>query len=86
MIFTKRPKNLFVARFIGEINIMDGTLKRHIQGDQWEACVEGRNCIVHTKNAFKAGDKICVLLRPEDLRVYDSAKDTTDNTLQGKNC
>ena len=27
-------------------------------------------------------DKVCVLLRPEDLRVYDCAKDTTDNTLQ----
>ena len=42
------PKNLFVARFIGEINIMDGTLKHHIQDDQWEACVEGRTCVVHT--------------------------------------
>lgn len=78
------PKNLFVARFIGEINIMDGTLTRHISGDQWHATVEGRDCLVHSERTFKASDKVCVLLRPEDLRVYDSATETTNNTLQGK--
>ncbi len=77
------PKNLFVAKFIGEINIMDGELIKHLQEDQWQACVEGRLSIVHTQDNFKPGDKICVLLRPEDLRI-DEATTGNDDFLQGK--
>ena len=64
------PANLFVARFIGEINILDGVLLAPAQTTgAWHAKVEGRDCVVHSQQAFSAGDKVCVLLRPEDLRM-----------------
>ncbi|OYD23846.1 spermidine/putrescine ABC transporter ATP-binding protein PotA [Oceanimonas baumannii] len=64
------PANLFVARFIGEINILDGELIAPAeQPGHWQANVEGRRCVVHTQQQFTAGDKVCVLLRPEDLRM-----------------
>ena len=64
------PANLFVARFIGEINILDGVLLAPAQvSGTWHAKVEGRDCVVHSQQPFAAGDKVCVLLRPEDLRM-----------------
>jgi spermidine/putrescine transport system ATP-binding protein len=64
------PANLFVARFIGEINIMDGELLAPADtAGAWRARVEGRECLVHTQDSFSAGDRVCVLLRPEDLRM-----------------
>lgn len=79
------PKNLSVARFIGDINIMDGVLLEHQQDNQWQANVEGRRCLVGTEHKFQAGDRVCVLLRPEDLRITEIANDTESNScLQGK--
>lgn len=72
------PANLFVARFIGEINIMDGELLSPAAAGSWHARVEGRNCVVHSQQPFTAGDKVCVLLRPEDLRMKISAANTGD--------
>lgn len=62
------PANLFVARFIGEINILDGELLAPAE-QGWHARVEGRDCLVHSRHAFSPGDRVCVLLRPEDVRM-----------------
>ncbi|GGB37639.1 spermidine/putrescine import ATP-binding protein PotA [Oceanisphaera marina] len=70
------PANLFVARFIGEINIMDGELLNPATPGSWHARVEGRDCVVHSQQPFSAGDKVCVLLRPEDLRMKICAANT----------
>lgn len=71
------PANLFVARFIGEINIMNGELLSPASSSSWHARVEGRDCVVHSQQPFSAGDKVCVLLRPEDLRMKISDATTT---------
>ncbi|WP_108650751.1 spermidine/putrescine ABC transporter ATP-binding protein PotA [Dongshaea marina] len=78
------PNNLFVARFIGESNIMDGELLEKTDDKTWKARVEGRNCIVHTQEPFKVGDKICVLLRPEDLRMEEIAQNEQAEGIVGK--
>lgn len=78
------PANLFVARFIGEINVLDGVLLTQAQTTgAWYAKVEGRDCIVHSQLAFSAGDKVCVLLRPEDLRMSVCKADATANIATG---
>lgn len=72
----ENPKNLFAASFIGECNLFDvhvddvedGILKINIQGIQYELLNRGK---------FSASDRVLVLIRPEDLRVYhDNARDT----------
>ncbi|GHA09235.1 spermidine/putrescine ABC transporter ATP-binding protein PotA [Oceanisphaera arctica] len=86
------PANLFVARFIGEINIMDGELLARAEpAGAWHARVEGRECVVHSKHSFSAGDKVCVLLRPEDVRMKVSRSEgnepqdtTTPQTLDSQ--
>lgn len=78
----EEPANLFVARFVGEINVLDATItsskirtekNEHI----YEASVEGLPFTLHTKHEYEKGDTVEVLLRPEDLVVYLE----TDNAL-----
>lgn len=64
----ENPTNLYVARFVGEINVLDGTITGC--GDNcYVAEVEGVSVVVKTDQKFNSGDPIHVLLRPEDFRV-----------------
>ncbi|MFW5498088.1 MULTISPECIES: spermidine/putrescine ABC transporter ATP-binding protein PotA [unclassified Maridesulfovibrio] len=62
------PSNLYVARFVGEINVLDGIITGK-KGCCFNAEVEGVPVIVKSKREFSEGDKVHVLLRPEDFRV-----------------
>ncbi len=63
------PKNLTVAKFIGEVNIFDTevievnqkTIKVNIDGYLHQ--------LANTKN-FQTGDKLHMIIRPEDMRAY----------------
>ncbi|WP_265823917.1 spermidine/putrescine ABC transporter ATP-binding protein PotA [Geovibrio ferrireducens] len=69
----EQPANLFVARFVGEINILDSVVEKHT--DNGFACkIEGFSCEIHTKKRPAEGVKVNILLRPEDLRVAELAK------------
>lgn len=65
----EEPKNLFVASFIGEINIFDATVIERIDEQRVRASVEGRECNIYVSFAVEKGQRLNVLLRPEDLRV-----------------
>ena len=65
----EEPKNLFVASFIGEINIFDATVIERLDEQRVRASVEGRECNITVNFAVEAGQRLHVLLRPEDLRV-----------------
>ncbi|WP_286184982.1 spermidine/putrescine ABC transporter ATP-binding protein PotA [Enterobacter sp. C2] len=76
----EEPKNLFVASFIGEINIFNATVIERIDEQRVRANVEGRECNIYVNFAVTPGQKLNVLLRPEDLRV-DEIND--DNEIEG---
>ncbi|MDX5297631.1 MAG: polyamine ABC transporter ATP-binding protein, partial [Gammaproteobacteria bacterium] len=65
------PRSLFVAGFVGESNLFSGTVlgpgddPDHVQAD-----LEGLHCTLAAPRPLRAGTRIHVLLRPEDLRVY----------------
>ncbi|WP_434360858.1 spermidine/putrescine ABC transporter ATP-binding protein PotA [Parasalinivibrio latis] len=67
----EEPANLFVARFIGEINVFNAVVTDRIDNENIRADIEGRNCVVHCKMEVAVGDRISVLLRPEDLRIEE---------------
>ncbi len=67
----EEPKNLFVARFIGEINIFDATVIERVDEQRVRANVEGRECHIYVTFPVAAGQHLKVLLRPEDLRVVE---------------
>jgi spermidine/putrescine transport system ATP-binding protein len=66
----EEPESLFVARFVGEINILEGVILEVRENNSYLAKVEGVDFILHTRREFAVGDKARVLLRPEDLKVF----------------
>ncbi|HFF8969266.1 spermidine/putrescine ABC transporter ATP-binding protein PotA [Serratia marcescens] len=67
----EEPKNLFVASFIGEINIFDAVVLERLDPQRVRANVEGRECDIYADLPVEPGQKLKVLLRPEDLRVEE---------------
>ena len=64
----EQPRNLYVARFVGEINLLEGLVAGTDAG-RIVLAVEGLRVRVKSERRFAAGDAVHVLLRPEDLRV-----------------
>jgi spermidine/putrescine ABC transporter ATP-binding subunit len=79
----EEPKNLFVASFIGEINIFEATVIERLDEQRVRACVEGRECNIDVKFPVTPGQKLNVLLRPEDLRVDEINHDDEIEGLIG---
>ncbi|WP_272676428.1 spermidine/putrescine ABC transporter ATP-binding protein PotA [Providencia sp. PROV076] len=67
----EEPKNLFVAQFIGEINIFDAKVLYRIDDKRIRANIEGHECDIFTELSVNEGQHVSVLLRPEDLRVEE---------------
>lgn len=65
------PKNLFVAKFIGEINIFDATVLHRIDEKRVRVAIEGRDCDIMYPQPVVSGQKLKVLLRPEDVRIVE---------------
>jgi spermidine/putrescine transport system ATP-binding protein len=65
----ENPASLFVARFVGESNILDGVVTGRPEPGRIAVRLEGLDCVLRSEHPFAVGDKIHVLLRPEDLRV-----------------
>lgn len=75
----EEPQNLAVATFIGEVNTFDSEVIA-IDGTQITVNIGGKRCTVKSNRAFTVGQKVHVLVRPEDLRVWDysEVEDTSD--------
>lgn len=65
----EQPANLFVARFIGEINQLKGEVVAIDGNHMYEVKVEGLQWQLTAKHNFSVGTKVHVLLRPEDIRI-----------------
>jgi spermidine/putrescine transport system ATP-binding protein len=79
------PINLFVAQFVGEINVFDAKVQS-IKTDTAQLLIEDEILYaIKNDKGYKPGDKLKVLFRPEDLRT-ETIKDskTLKNTLIGK--
>jgi spermidine/putrescine transport system ATP-binding protein len=72
------PQNLTVAKFIGEANIFDSEIEA-IEGKQLTVTIQGKRRTVKSARPFNIGQKVHVLVRPEDLRVWDH-KEVTDSS------
>ena len=83
----EEPKNMFVAKFVGEINAFDGMVIKVGEND-FETIVEGMFYRLRKPTTFDVtrGAKIKVLLRPEDMvvsKVNDPEAEAPDNALRG---
>ena len=78
------PANLFVARFIGEINVFEATVIERKSDDELLANVEGRVCDIHTSISAEKGQKLQVLLRPEDIVIEELDENEHSNAIIGR--
>ncbi len=67
----EEPSNLFVAKFIGEINVFNAVMLDRIDDKKIMADIEGVESVVYYDKAAQSGEKLQVLLRPEDLRIEE---------------
>jgi spermidine/putrescine transport system ATP-binding protein len=66
----ENPRNLFVARFVGEINVFDAEVGGVAEGERVRARMAGREVELHVRGiSYAPGTRLHVLLRPEDLRL-----------------
>ena len=63
------PANLYVARFVGDINVLRGKIIAKTGEAAYLAEVEDANVQLKSKRQLLPGQKVHVLLRPEDFRL-----------------
>ncbi len=77
----ENPANLYVARFVGEINILPGTVIRKNTDNSYGVLIQNTIFTVPSKREFAVNDKVNVLIRPEDLRVYHEYEERPDGPI-----
>ncbi len=79
----EKPQSLSVAKFIGEVNIFDSEVIA-INDKKVTVNIQGKERVVKSSREFVVGQKAHVLVRPEDLRVWDSSEvDDTHDMFPG---
>ncbi|QXO18735.1 MULTISPECIES: spermidine/putrescine ABC transporter ATP-binding protein PotA [Vibrio] len=78
----EEPKNLFVARFIGEINVFNTVMRERLDDKRVRVEIEGVDSVVYFDQPVNNGTKLQVLLRPEDLRI-EEIKESESNGIVG---
>lgn len=66
----EEPRNLYVARFIGEINAFPGTVAEVVDDTHVKIRLFDQAVIAQSSRKLTKGQKVHLLLRPEDLRLY----------------
>mgnify|MGYP003623273190 CR=1 FL=1 len=74
----EEPENLFVARFVGDINVLEAEITGIVRDGIYTALVEGVEFTLRSRREFEEGEKVKVLLRPEDLKVYLAKEEAQD--------
>lgn len=70
------PANLYVARFIGDINLFPGTVIGQAGSDKLEVAIFNKTVMARTgKKTFQTGQRVQLLLRPEDLRLSEDTQE-----------
>jgi spermidine/putrescine transport system ATP-binding protein len=74
------PQNLTVAKFIGEVNIFEGSIISQHSNKQIMVNIFDKPRAAKSSRLFALNEKVNVLVRPEDVRVwgYNEVTDTND--------
>ncbi len=65
----EEPENMFVAKFVGEINVFEGRIL-DVHNGSAVVDIHGRQFKVQKRKSCGIGQSVKVLLRPEDIMVY----------------
>ena len=74
------PKTVFVADFIGDANILDATVSK-VEDDLIKvSSLEKVSLNIKTTDEYKKGDKVKLIIRPEDVKV---SKNVLNDSIKG---
>ena len=76
----EQPGNLFIARFIGEINVFDATVSAKVTEFSYQVDIAGVSKTVRCDQRLETGDAVHVMVRPEDLRIEYLEDKPTDRS------
>lgn len=65
----EEPSSLYVARFIGDINLLPAAIENENNGGMLCVTMLGQQVSLNSAQSFSPGTKIQILLRPEDIRI-----------------
>lgn len=65
----EQPSNLFIARFIGEINVFDAVVSSKESEFSYMVNIDGVNKKIRCDQRLEINDHVHVMVRPEDLRI-----------------
>ncbi len=77
----ENPANLYVARFVGEINILPGIIQRRVCDQTYEVLIQDTLFTIPCKRDFAEQERINVLIRPEDLRIYHKYEERPEGPI-----
>lgn len=69
----EKPSSLYVANFVGETNIFN-TEVISVDNKKMQVEIEGLIFNLNNDKGFKVGQKVSVVVRPEDLRSWDNTE------------
>ena len=76
----KNPQKVFVADFIGEANIIDAEVIKKKEDSIKVSMLEDYLLEIPTDKDFSVGDKIKIVIRPEDIKI---SKRKMNNSING---
>jgi len=85
-VIYEQPNSVYVADFIGDVNIIEGAATLHPQGDGYSvAWAEGQPQFhAKTNRSFAPGQKCFLALRPEKVAISAEPPEEAANRIQGK--
>lgn len=76
------PSNRFVADFIGKANFLEGRVIGRVSANKLELDILGKKFTVAVKErSFSEGDRVCLVLRPESVRIIPKKPDSLVGTI-----
>jgi iron(III) transport system ATP-binding protein len=79
----KKPTHEFVAHFIGAANLLEGELLSR-SGDQGEVRTQHGTVACLLATELRAGDRVLISARPEELRLFKELPAERTNIYPGK--
>lgn len=85
-VIYEQPNSVYVADFIGDVNIIEGAATPHPAGDGYAvAWAEGQPQFhAKTNRSFAPGQKCFLALRPEKVAISAEPPEEAANRIQGK--
>ena len=79
----EEPRTRFVASFVGQINLVDGTIASASAGSATVSVAPGHSFRTRCLGTHAAGSACAIAIRPEKLRLLETA-DTGLNAIEGQ--